>query len=414
MNKEFMDVPFAGIVDSNTEGTEIADEYSKVIEAMQTGWHGPGFICNEFEKEFSKYLGVDYALLTNSGSSANLLALKSLGLPEGSKVLTSGCGFPATLNPIIHLGLEPVLVDYDLETQNIDLTQVEHKLLYSNLIPDETKRIKAMIVAHTMGNPINMVKLIELAEEYNVWVISDCCEALGSKLNGVDISQYGDIATFSFYPSHQLNGLGGGGCIVTNNEKFALECRSLRNWGKVARDIKFIGEHVTNYSTDVDGILYDDQYTYMQVGFNFQPTDVQAAYLREQLKRLPEFIRRRKENWEYLNKHINISQIKTMIIIDNAEPSYFGYSMVLTDNLVGQRDIFAKYLMDNNIKSRPYFAGNISRHEPYKYLYTELPIADYLMKDALFIGVWPGLTLEHMKYVVNIVNLYKSNNITSI
>jgi CDP-4-dehydro-6-deoxyglucose reductase, E1 len=384
-----MAITFAGIVDG-------PEEYDAVLAAIETGWHGSGKISQLFEEEFAGYLRANYALLVNSGSSANLLALKALDLPPESRVLTSGCGFPTTLNPILILGLEPVLVDYDLASQNIDLDQIEQM----------ASQIQAMIVAHTMGNPVDMPRLMRIASAHGIKVIEDACESLGSTINGQQVGTFGDVGTFSFYPSHHINGLGSGGCVVTNSEEIAVRARSLRNWGKLARSPSFAGDHVTEYSNEIDGIPYDDQYTYQTVGFNFQANDIQAAYLREQLKRLPGFIARRKENWEMLNQSITGSEIQTAEILPGAEPSFFSYPMILVGSLKGQRDHFSGYLEKHAIRTRPYLAGNITRHLPYRHLYQELPVADYLMRHGLWIGVWPGLSLDQMAYVAETINAY--------
>lgn len=395
-----MKIPFAGVVHGQEEAWS-------VMRAFDSMWHGPGPESDAFEKEFAEYIGVKYALLTNSGSSANLLALKSLNLPVGSKVLTSGCGFPATLNPILHLGLQPVLVDYDLNTQNIDVEQIYDKCLASAVSSRPFDTIRAIILAHTMGNPVNMFLVRAAAKLCGAVIIEDCCEALGSKLSGQHVGTFGDIGTFSFYPSHQMNGLGGGGCIVTNDQSIALEARSLRNWGKKVEIPGFAGDHVTAYENKIDDIPYDTAYTYTTVGYNMQPTDVQAAYLREQLRRLPSFVERRKENWEYLRDNIKIPEIKTMEVLEGAEPSYFGYSMNFTGQLEGERDVFASYLERNGVRGRPFFAGNVTRHVPYRHLFQEFPVADHLMKNAMFTGVWPGLSLEHMRYVAERINTFK-------
>lgn len=380
-------IGFAGIVDG-------PEEYAAVKRAMDSHWHGPGKEAEAFEHEFAQFLGVKYALLTNSGSSANLLALKASDIPDSTYVLTSGCGFPATLNPILHLGYRPILVDYDLKTQNIDLKQVKEKV----------HQAAAIIVAHTMGNPIDMHELQDIIGDREIPIIEDCCEALGSTFLGNQVGTFGTVGTFSFYPSHQLNGLGGGGCVVTDDEDVAIRLRSLRNWGKLARKPSFTGDHVTDYSNMVDGIPYDDQYTYQTIGFNMQPTDVQAAYLREQLKRLPRFIKIRTRNWKHLESVCSaIPQLQLMKVDESCYPAYFGFTMVLKE---GSRDSFAEYLEKHGVRTRPFFAGNITRHEPYKDLYQEFPVADNLMRNALFIGVWPGITQEQIEYVGETIKAY--------
>jgi len=372
-----MNIPFAGV----TQGLA---EYLAVLRVMVSGWHASGPECAKFEREFADYVGVDYALTVNSGSSANLLALKALDLPEGSKVITSGCGFPATLSPILHLNFKPVLVDYDIYTQNIDLEQVEQAM---------KKGAKAIIFAHTMGMPVDMNQMMRLARKYNVKVIEDCCEALGAKLDNQQVGSFGDVATFSFYPSHQINGLGMGGCVVTNDRTIALKVSSLRKWGKLVNEPQFTGDHITSFDNKVDGIDYDEHYTYQTVGFNMLMPDVAAAYLRIQLLRLPKILKARKHNWEHLQDKIG-SPTK---IIEGAEPAHFGFT-ILSKN----RDKLSQYLEKHGVRTRPFFAGNITRHDPFKNLHKKLPVADQLMKDGMFIGVWPGIKQPQLDYIVRL------------
>lgn len=393
-------VPFAGIVQGD-------EEEAAVLRVLRSSWHGPGPESDAFEQEFAAYLGVEYALLTNSGSSANLLALKALNLPPGSKVLTSGCGFPATLNPILHLGLTPVLVDYDMETQNIDVGQIERELAESLFLHAPSQRIRAVILAHTLGNPVDMGRVVKAANFFGAVVVEDCCEAAVSKLHGQSVGTFGAMGTFSWYPSHQLNGLGSGGCVVTNDRDLAIELRSLRNWGKKVLEPSFAGDHVTEYENEIDGIPYDVAYSYQTVGFNFQPTDVQAAYLREQLKRLPDFIERRRENWEYLAQNVALPDYSTMQVLEGAEPSYFGFSLNLLGSIEGRRDELSRFLEARGIRGRPFFAGNVTRHPPYRHLFQEFPVADHLMRSAMFLGCWPGLSLDQMRYVAQQINEFE-------
>jgi len=195
-----------------------------VLKVLLSSQHASDKECDLLEREFARFIGVKYALTLNSGSSANLLALEVLDLPKGSKVITSACGFPATLAPILHLGFEPILVDYDLQTQNIDLDQVE----------EVASKAEAIIFAHTMGNPVDMDRMMKIARKYRLKVIEDCCEAVGSKFDGRYVGTFGNLATYSFYPTHQINGLGGGGMLVSNNPEYVREARSMRNWGKLA------------------------------------------------------------------------------------------------------------------------------------------------------------------------------------
>ncbi|MCR4307718.1 MAG: DegT/DnrJ/EryC1/StrS family aminotransferase [Candidatus Berkelbacteria bacterium] len=383
-----MKINFAGII----QGQEEADA---VIRVIQSEWHGSGNEAKTFEQDFADFIGTKYALTVNSGSSANLLAIKALDIPEGSCVLTSGCGFPATLSPIIHAGYKPVLVDYDIKTHNIDLDQVEKAC--------KTVKVHAIIFAHTMGNPVDMTRLMEIANKYKIKVIEDCCEALGAVWNGKQVGSFGDLATFSFYPSHQLNGMGMGGAIVTNNVEYALKMRSMRNWGKQANAPKFTGDHVTTYNTLVDGIPYDEGYAYETIGYNLLMPDVNVAYLRVQFKRLADFVARRKHNWETLHNALKDLPIGLMPVQDGAVPSYFGFTMI---TLPDERDKFADYLESTGIRTRPFFAGNITRHDPFRYLLQDLPIADKFMRQALFVGVWPGITDEHLEYIIETIKNY--------
>jgi CDP-6-deoxy-D-xylo-4-hexulose-3-dehydrase len=379
-------IPFAGIVDGWREKWA-------AIKVLFSKWHASGPQCRKLEEELARYIGVRYALTTNSGSSALLLALKSIGLPKNAKVITSGCGFPATLNPILHCGYKPVLVDYDMETQNIDLLQVEEAMKAG---------ADAIIVAHTMGIPVDMRRLMVMADEHNVIVIEDCCEAIGAQLDGHQVGSFGHLACFSFYPSHQVNGLGTGGAVTTNNEEWAKNMRSMRNWGKIIHETKWQGDHVSRYTNDVDGVMYDDQYTYKTVGFNFLMADICAAYLREQMKRLPELIKKRKENWAYLNDRVGARNKVRVKVPQGAEPSYFGYVMVNP-----KRDELANHLEANGVRQRPFFAGNITRHEPYKKFKTKFPVADRMMEEGLFIGCWPGLKRRQLDHMINTIWSFK-------
>jgi len=374
-------IKFAGI----KQGLKEIIAVNKVLLSPQ---HASDKECDKLEREFANFIGTKYALTLNSGSSANLLALKVLNLPKGSKVITSGCGFPATLSPILHLGYEPILVDYDIHTQNIDLDQVEK----------EAPNAKAILFAHTMGNPVDMDRLMSIAKKYKLKVIEDCCEAVGSKFGGKYVGTFGDISTFSFYPTHQINGLGGGGCLVTNNEKYAIEARSLRNWGKVAKT-PYFSKPPKDYTENIDGVKYHEQYTYQTVGFNMLMSDVQAAYLRVQLKRLPKFIKIRERNWNMFKKALGAD----MIVHEKAEPAYFGFTYIAKD-----RNKLIQKLEDNGIKTRPFFAGNITRHKPFEQFKRKFKSADYLMEHGLFWGVWQGMTRRDVKIIIKVIKGYNA------
>ena len=391
------DVMLGGIV----QGQE---EINAVIRVLKTNppWHGSGVECNMLQKELADFLGVKYCVVVNSGSSANLLALQTLNLPKRSKVLTAACGFPATLNPIIHLDYKPVLVDYDLKTMNIDLNQVELAL-------QKYTKTCAMLLAHTLGNSLDMDMLQYLMKKYDVQLIEDCCEAFGTKFGNAYLGSFGKVGTISFYPSHQISGFGGGGALYTNDEDIYSQAKSLRDWGKLNVREGYI---CTKLDTMVDGMPYDQQYTYETAGYNMRYPDGGCAYAREQLKKLPDFIKKRQQNYMYLHKNLADLPLYFMKWHEEASPAFFGFPIVLKQS--GLRDKLVAYLEENGIHVRLFFAGNILKHTPYKKLkYNALckhfPIADYLMKNAFFCGVWPGLIQEDMEYIVHHLKIFFNN-----
>jgi len=375
-------ISFGGIVQGLAER-------AAVMKVIKSKWHTSGHECQKLEDELATYTGAKHCAVVNSGSSANLVALAALGLAPGSKVLTSGCGFPATLNPILHLGLTPVLVDYNLPSHNIDLDQVEDKL-------SKDASIKAIIFAHTLGNPVDMNRMSSLQEKYGIEVIEDCCEALGSTFNNQHVGTFGKFGTFSFYPSHQINGLGMGGAIITDDAELLLKIKSMRAWGKVVRGPKYGGDHISKYNNDVHGIPYDDQFTYATSGWNMQLPDVNAAYARVQMTRLSKFVEQRVENYNHLSNGLKDLPLISMSVHELAKPAYFGFPLTLKGD---GRDALSDHLLANDIKSRPFFAGNITRHPAYFHLYQPFNVADYMMSHAMFVGVWHGLKKTHMKRI---------------
>ena len=367
------------------------EEKEAVNRVLKTDWLASGPENELFEKEFASYVNSDYAISANSGSSANLLALASLELKKGAKVLTSACGFPATYSPCLHLGHEPVLADYDMVTHNIDLNQVYEKLT----------QVGAIILAHTMGNPVELRALVEEAKYLGVKVIEDCCEAVGSKLDNKFLGTYGDLGTYSFYPAHQITALGGGGMVVTNNETLYRRMKSLRDWGKMYDWDSSKGGNQTDYSSPIG---YHRGYTYETVGWNFKLPEANCAFGREQLKKLERFKTERIGNWKYLEwKLENIPQIKIAPMADGACP--FGFCMSVKD-----RNKFGLYLESKGIKHRPFFAGNILRQPAFKSdLADNFPVADKLMNEALFIGCHTKMTLEDLEYISDTIHAYFSN-----
>lgn len=377
-------------------------EYLAVIRVLISKWHTSGKENKKLERLICDFTGSKFCTCVNSGSSANLLALASLNLPKNSKVITSGCGFPATLNPILHLGLQPVLVDYDIPSYNIDINQV------IDAVKKEKDNIKAIIFAHTLGNPVDIIPIKEICDKYNIHIIEDCCESLGSFYKKKHVGTYGKLGTFSFYPSHQINGMGMGGAVITDDEELIYKIRSMKTWGKISTlETEKNIEKITNYSCFVDDIAYDEQFTYETCGWNMLMPDTAAAYACVQMSRLKGFTKKRIENFNYLQNSLSNYPTTKMKVLDDSNPAYYGYVVTLQD---GNRNDLALYLLKNNIKSRPFFAGNITRHKPFKHLYQNLPVADFLMKNSLFVGCWHGLNLKDMEYVSSKIKNYIDTN----
>lgn len=334
-----------------------------------------------FEKEFAEYVGSKYAVCVNSGSSANLLALASLGLPKGSKVLTSACGFPATLSPILHLGINPRLVDYDSGSHNICVEDAIREMTETG----------AIIFAHTLGNPVNLDWY-----DGSMPLIEDCCEAVGG-----NVGKDGTLATWSFYPAHQMTALGGGGMVTTNDEKLYQRMKSLRDWGKVYTWDSSKGGNQTDYSSSIG---YHTGYTYETVGWNFKLPEANCAFGREQLKKLDSFVAIRRKNWKYLYDGLkDIKEIKISPMSEGSSP--FGFCMRTKD-----RNKFGMYLESKGIKHRPFFAGNILRQPAFKSENADkFPVADQLMNEALFIGCHTNLTKEELNYMIDVIHAYFDN-----
>lgn len=367
----------------------IGDAERRAAKAVLDGeWLASGKQNLAFEEEFAAYIGVPYAVAVNSGSSANLVALAALNLPKGSKVLTSACGFPATLSPILHLGLEPVLVDYDLETLNIDLDQVY----------DQLPNVKAVIFAHTLGLPVPTMDIKRKAAHLDVEIVEDCCEALGAEVDYAKVGAQGSAGTFSFYPSHHITAAGSGGMVTTRDPAVFKRARSLRDWGKSAT-WDSPSHNRTSYATPVDGMNYFPHYVYETVGWNFKLPEVCAAFGREQLKRMPEIVNSRLANFRWLSELV-CGEVgdKLHIASWRGVASPFGFPIVLRG---GNRDDLGNFLESRGVHHRPFFAGNITRHPPFATLASQgpFPVADFLMKNALFVGCWAGMTDEQVDYV---------------
>lgn len=357
-------------------------------------WLASGEQTKLFEEEFAKYVGVDYAVCVNSGSSSNLLSIMVLQLPEHSRIITSGCGFPATLSPILHGGYTPILCDYDLSTHNADVNEVISKL-------ETEKNIGAVILAHALGNPLDLNDIRRICKKKGIMLIEDCCEAVGSRIDHESVGKFSDISTFSFYPAHQMTAGGGGGMLCTNNKEFYLRAKSLRDWGKVWDWDTKVGDIKTNFTTSVDGIPYYAGYTYETLGYNFKLPEICCAFGRVQLAKLEEFSNKRLVNFTYLDYLLkDVDAFYKIKVPSQSFPSWFGYPLTLKN---GSRDSLVNHLEANGIRTRPFFAGNITRHKPFIHLKTELPVADILMKDSCFIGTHPDLTKEDIELTAKVI-----------
>ena len=382
-------------------------ELKLMTEACLDGWLTTGRFNHEFEKQLAHYLGVKHLITTNSGSSANLLAFSALTSSElgdrairpGDEVITVAGGFPTTVNPIILNQAIPVFVDLDIKTHNIDVSQLE--LAYS-------PKVKAVMIAHSLGNPFNLSVVIDFCRKYQLWLIEDNCDALGSKYNGQLTGTFGDIGTLSFYPAHHIT-MGEGGAVFTQNSQLKKILESFRDWG---RDCYCEPGKDNTCGKRFDWQLgelpygYDHKYTYSHMGFNLKITDMQAACGLAQLKKLDGFIQTRKDNFNYLKEKLQSCQeyLHLPEATINSDPSWFGFLITLKENNPFQRVELIKYLDQYKIGTRLLFAGNLLR-QPYMRnenhrVVGELKNTDYIMYHSFWIGVYPGLTREMLDFVV--------------
>jgi CDP-6-deoxy-D-xylo-4-hexulose-3-dehydrase len=383
-------------------------EMISLVESALDFWLTAGRFAKQFEEKFAKFLGVKYCILTNSGSSANLLAISALTSPKlgerrlkpGDEVITTACAFPTTVNPIIQNDLIPVFMDVDVGTYNIQTDKIEGAI---------SKKTKAVFLAHTLGNPFNLAKIQEICEKYNLWLIEDNCDALGSKYDEKYTGTFGHVATFSFYPAHHIT-MGEGGALVTNDSQLKKLIQSFRDWGRDCWCEPGCDNTCGKRFSWQLGSLpfgYDHKYIYSHIGYNLKITDMQAATGVEQLKKLTLFIKARKENFKFLyegfkkfDKYFILPKIEP-----KADPSWFGFLLTVRKDAGFSRDEIVNYLEDNKIATRMLFAGNITRHpsfENVKYrVFGDLQHTDLIMNNTFWLGVYPGLNLEMIEYIVN-------------
>jgi len=383
------------------------EEYINLVDAALDAWLTTGRFAEEFEMQFSDFFGLKSCSLVNSGSSANLLAIsaltsKKLGerrLKPGDEVITVAAGFPTTVNPIVQNGLVPVFVDVDIPTYNIKVENLE------NAISEKTKVI---MLAHTLGNPFNLDVIKALVDKYNLWLIEDCCDALGSKYRNKLVGTFGDIATVSFYPAHHIT-MGEGGAILTNDLNLERIIRSFRDWGRDCYCEPGASNTCGMRFTQQFGTLpfgYDHKYVYSHIGYNLKMTDMQAAVGLAQLKKLPKFIEARKKNFKLLKD--GLKKFSDYLILPeetaNSDPSWFGFPITVKSEKIKRYDL-VKFLENNKIMTRMLFGGNLTRQPAYEdvryRVYGDLTNTDIVMNDTFFIGVYPGITSEMIEYMIN-------------
>lgn len=393
-------------------------EMCALTDATLDFWLTTGRFSDEFEKKFAEWIGVKYAHLVNSGSSANLIAFSVLTAPElgdraikrGDEVITVACGFPTTVTPILQYGAVPVFVDVTIPQYNIDSTMLEKAL---------SDKTKAVMIAHTLGNPFDLKTVKEFCDKHNLWLVEDNCDALGSTytIDGVTkfTGTWGDIGTSSFYPPHHMT-MGEGGCVYTNNPKLNRLILSYRDWGRdcicpSGRD-NFCGHRYDGQYGELPK-SYDHKYVYSHFGYNLKVTDMQAAVGCEQLKKFPEFVKRRKHNWSRLKNALMPVSDKLILPVpaENSDPSWFGFLITLKDDSGLDREKVVRYIESKNVQTRMLFSGNLIKHpcfdsirgtDAYR-VAGELTATDKIMKNTFWVGVYPGMTDEMIDYMAKTI-----------
>jgi CDP-6-deoxy-D-xylo-4-hexulose-3-dehydrase len=401
-----------------------ASDIQAVVDSALDSWFTTGRFAKDFERKLARFVGVRSASLVNSGSSANLLAISALTSPKlgkrqmkpGDEVITVAAGFPTTVNPIIQNRLVPVFLDVTLPTFEMDVSQLEAAL---------SPKTRAIIVAHTLGNVFDAEAVAAFAKKHNLWMIEDCCDALGSTLNGKKVGTFGDIATLSFYPAHHIT-MGEGGAVLTDQPALQVLIDSFRDWG---RDCWCEPGKDNTCGKRFDWQLgqlpcgYDHKYTYSHIGYNLKATDMQAALGSSQIEKLPFFIERRKENFRIL--HAALEPYADVLLLPEAtpgsDPSWFGFPLGVREDAPFTRDDLVARLEENKIGTRLLFAGNLVRQPAYEEMeyrvIGDLKNTDFVMRNVLWVGVYPGLTrpmLDHIAAVIGEVATGKKSAIPII
>ena len=381
-------------------------ELQLMVEASLDGWLTAGRFNQEFEKRLANFIGTKHLITTNSGSSANLIAFNALTSPKlgeksikkGDEVITVAAGFPTTVNPIVQFGAIPVFIDINEITLNIDADLIESAI---------TTKTKAVMLAHTLGNPFEVSKVKDICNRHGLWLIEDCCDALGAKFDNKMVGTWGDIATLSFYPAHHIT-MGEGGAVFTNNKSLKLIAESFRDWGRDCYCDPGCDNTCGNRFGQQFGTLpfgYDHKYTYSHLGYNLKITDMQAACGLAQLDKLDFFIKKRQDNHNYLANLLDPLKdfLDISVATPNSAPSWFGLAVTLKDNGDFGRTDLLKYLDQHKIGTRLLFAGNLIRQPSFvetKYrVYGNLEKTERAMKQTFWLGVQPSLDNEHHDYI---------------
>jgi len=405
-------------------GGRVFDEKEMInlVDSALDFWLTTGKYCEQFEQQFAEFLGVKYCSLTNSGSSANLLAfmaitshkLEERRVRKGDEVITVAAGFPTTVTPVIQYGAVPVFVDVALPQYNIDCDQLEAA---------RSEKTKAVMIAHTLGNPFDLQKVKDFCDQYNLWLIEDNCDALGSKYcyNGEwrYTGTIGHIGTSSFYPPHHMT-MGEGGAVYTNDIQLKRIIESFRDWGRDCWCPSGKDDTCKHRFTQQFGELpagYDHKYVYSHLGYNLKVTDMQAAIGCAQLEKLPTFIEARRKNWQILRDELD--ELKDVLILPEAaphsEPSWFGFLITVRDNAGFSRDELVRHLEKQGIQTRMLFTGNLVKHpcfdelrdkqEGYRVV-NELANTDVVMNKTFWIGVYPGMDVNRLSYMINTIRAF--------
>jgi CDP-6-deoxy-D-xylo-4-hexulose-3-dehydrase len=399
------------------------EEIVAATETLLKGWLVMGNDCARFEHKFPTYFGKKHGVLTNSGSSANLLMMSALkskrghNLPPGTKVLMPIAGFPTTLNPTLQVGFNPVFVDIELDTLNLDLDQVETTLQNH---PD----IRVITFAHVLGNPPDMDRLMQIVEKYNLILLEDCCDGLGTTYDGKPLGSFGEMASCSFYPAHHIT-MGEGGFVSCKDKVTEDILRSFREWGRgcycvgpEANKLKCgsCGTRFNNWIPALPDEIFDHKYVYDEIGYNIKPIELQGSMGLKQLNKLPTIEYRRRENYAALFKvfekyenffHLPRARAKS-------DPSWFAFPLTIRDGAPFKRTEIVDFLEDARIQTRPYFAGNIMLQPAYDHLMPGttardcFPVATKVMLDTFFLGTSPVVSLEQIEYIGSIVDKFMS------